>query len=261
MGYFKTDCYRAFFSARFYGAVAVVMAVSLVSALGYFGGCVINGFHYMSWRSTYVLVYAAAAIPFAGVFVEDGLHKFSYPSIARGNLKGYAWSKILTGFFSAALTVGIGSLLFCCMVHIRMPWNTLDGETLARYENYCCFGFLLKRGMFRLYFFCYALMRGLLAGILAVLSQWLSLYVENRLFAIALPMSAYYFLVNYLPRPFNIYELFEASVNIAGTPFLKIPCAMLASASAVLVMGFFVERKLERNLRGRDHGRGGNTDG
>ena len=148
-------------------------------------------------------------------------------------------------------------MVFCYAAHIRLPWNTLDAETIAIYGKYSCLGFLMEKNFMPCYFFCYSLMRGLLAGILAVLAQWLSLYAENQLFAVALPMSAYYFLVNYLPEPFNLYDFFDPAANVLGNLKLKIPSVLFVSAVSVLIIGIFMEKKLEKDI----FGKGGKSHG
>lgn len=252
MKYLKADSYRVISSWKFYVGILMSAFICLISAWGYYGGSVINGFHYMSWRSTYTLVYALAAVPFAGVFIEDEAHKFYNLFVLRGSLKKYVWSKVFVCFFSSVLVVGFGSLLCCFLVHIKLPWSNLDADRQGAYEMYTCFGFLLKQNLLPLYIFCYASMRGLLAGILSVLSQWLSLYAENQLFAVALPMSAYYFLINILPEPLNIYDIFEASVNMVDSVALKIPIALFVSAVSVLLLEYLIEKKLSKEILGRE---------
>lgn len=252
MNYLKTDIYRVISSWKFYGAVCITAFVCLISGWGYYGGAVINGFHYMNWRSTYTLVYALTAVPFAGVFIEDGEHKFYNLSVLRGNLRKYTWSKVLTCFFVSVLTAAFGTLLCCFIVHTKLPWSNFEPESIVEYKNYTCFGFLIGWDMIPLYIFCYASMRGLLAGILSVLSQWLSLYAENQLFAVALPMSAYYFLINILPEPLNIYDIFEASVNMVDSVALKIPIALFVSAVSVLLLEYLIEKKLSKEILGRE---------
>lgn len=252
MRYLKTDSYRVATSWQFYAGILMAAFASLISGWGYFGGSVVNGFHYMSWRSTYTLVYAFAAVPFAGAFIEDEVHKFGSLSVLRGSLKKYVWSKVLVCFVSSVLVVGLGVLLCCYLVHIQLPWNNLEAERRAGYEAYTCFGFLMKWDWMPAYFFCYAALRGFLAGILSVLSQWLSLYARNQLFAVALPMSAYYFLINYLPEPLNIYDIFDGAVNMVDSVALKIPIALLFSGVCVLLLEYLIEKKLSREILGRE---------
>lgn len=252
MKYLKTDSYRVITSWQFYVGILLAAFASLISGWGYFGGSVVNGFHYMSWRSTYIMVYAFAAIPFAGAFIEDEEHKFGSLSVLRGSLKKYVWSKVLVCFLSSLLVVSLGALLCCYVVHVRLPWNDLTAENIHEYGMYTCFGFLMEWNLMPLYFFCYAALRGFLAGILSVLSQWLSLYAQNKLFSVALPMSAYYFLVNFLPEPLNIYDIFEGAVNMVDSVALKIPIALLFSGVCVLLLEYLIEKKLSKEILGRE---------
>ena len=100
-------------------------------------------------------------------------------------------------------------------------------------------------------------MCGLLGGIFALLSAYLSLYERNRLFTICAPVIGVYFINNFLtdtlhlPDAANILAIFDAEQAIFEARWLNIAYAVVVALAAFLVIGALTEKKIEREIYGR----------
>ena len=160
--------------------------------------------------------------------------------------------------------VVLGVLLFVLILSFRYPLLSEKNAFLPDRLTWSNFGFLLHDGTALLYFICAAWMCGLLGGIFALLSAYLSLYERNRLFIICAPVIGVYFINNFLtdtlhlPDAANILAIFDAEQAIFEARWLNIAYAVVVALAAFLVIGALTEKKIEREIYGRksDEGTG-----
>lgn len=259
--YITMDIYRVLGSHDFYAGVLCVMFACWFCTYQMKDYDVYTMFTYISWQGTYTLIYAAAAISYASAFLEDAEHQFWNVSVLRGDLKSYVLSKVLVCFLSSVFTMGLGMTLFCCVWHMEKPWSRFAESDMEIIQNIDCFRDLMTPETILLYFICGALLRGLLAGILSLVSVYISLYVKNRLFTLTVPVVAYFFLVNYLitglglSDMFNVCYIFEPQGGIFADSIWQIPYALGISAVTVLIFAILIERKIHTEIRSEKKGK------
>lgn len=256
--YIKLDIRRWVTCRNFYIGIVGVMLACWFSSYKMSGYDVWNMFTYISWQSTYTLIYAAASISYASCFLEDSENKFWNVCILRGGQKEYVRAKVFVSFISAVLTVTVGMLLFCCIWHIKNPWISGVEQDLELVKEIDCFGFLMKKETIFVYFICCSFFRGLLAGILALIATFMSLYIKNYLFILTVPIILYYFLVNYLttglglPDMANICLIFDPEGGIFENSVTQIPYAFTLCIVMVILLERLMERKIHLEISGEE---------
>lgn len=201
INYLRTDFYRLVKSSQFYISVVGIFAVYMISSLQTIGmRNVIEIFWMVKFYSFTICIFAAGSFAFSNGLLEDIEHKFCYNCVLRGNLKDYVMAKVICCFVAAMLATMLGTTIYAVVLHFRLPFlASADDMTMINIiRQHDIFGcFIVEHGFF-LYFLCSGIMIGLLAGILSLVSMWLSLIAKNRMFAICFPVFGYYFSVNYL---------------------------------------------------------------
>ena len=252
--YLKTDFYRMITSWQFYAGILGIGVLYL------FGGYqakfitdVYISYFYNGWFSTAIMAYAFCSMSFSGCFIEDSEYRFWYLEVQKGNLKQYVWSKTLICFLSGVLTMIVGILLFAFMLRLYVPFYQ-EHSFLEEQRMMDNFGFLLYPNTILLYFICSAAFCGILGGIFALLSAFLSLYEKYRLFTICAPVIGFYFLENFLvsnlqlPALFNIWVIYGSGYSLFGNSCWNIAYGLLIAVAFVVVLGILIERKLKEEV-------------
>lgn len=246
--YLKTDFYRLLHSSTFYIATVSVLAVYLISTLQCMEiTSVVEMLWYIKFYSFIICLFAASSFAFSNSLLEDVEHKFCNVSVLRGNCKSYICSKVICCFGASMLAILLGTLFYSCLLHLRLPFYDLNNMTMTKIiREHDIFGSLISEGGFFLYFLCSGVMMGLLGGMLALVSMWLSLIAKNRMFAVCFPVIAYYFSVNYLTSLFGSDFVF---VNINGIYLYS--CYIFEDAPVLsfvyaLIFAFAVSMVLEK---------------
>lgn len=252
--YLKTDFYRMVTSWQFY---AGILGIGVLYLFGGYQAAFITdvyiSYFYNGWFSTAIMAYAFCSMSFSGCFIEDSEYQFWYLEVQKRNIKQYAWSKTLICFVSGVLTMIFGILLFVFMLHIRVPFYQ-EHSFIADQRTMDNFGELLYPETILLYFICSAAFCGVLGGIFALLSAFLSLYEKYRLFTICVPVIGFYFLENFLisnlkmPNFLNIWVIYGSGYSLFGNSFWNIVYGLLVAMFFVIVLGFLVERKLKEDI-------------
>lgn len=212
-----------------------------------------SAYLYNGMFSTYILCFAFCAMSFSGCFLEDGEYGFWNLSVQKGSLRQYVWSKVCTCFVSGVLTMVIGVSLFMLLLSVKVPLY-VDYSWLVFERPEDTFGFLLYENTIVLYFICSALKSGMLGGIFAVISAFLTLYERNRLFTISVPVVGYYFIENTistilkLPNIFNIWVIYSSGFSVFDNVWKDVIYAVLVAVLIIVVMEHFIERKLRREI-------------
>ena len=250
--YLKTDFNRLITSWQFYGGIVGVSFLYLLAGLqlGYVSD-VYSTYLFNGYYSTVILGYAFCAVPFSGCLIEDGEYDYWILQIQKGNLKEYVRSKVLTCFISGVLTMVFGVLLFALILWLRVPLFR-DSVNMDYIREADSFGFLIYPQTIMLYFACSAGVNGMLGGIFAAISAYLSLYEPHRILTISAPLAGFYFLENFLlgtlhlPEYFNIWVIYGAGFSMFGNTLLNV---IYALGIAIFFL-WTVEKLMCRKLRG-----------
>lgn len=254
--YLKTDVYRLISSKQFY--IGIIGMAVLYYASGFQFGFqeICASYICTKMTSVAILSYAFCAIPFSGCYVEDEENLFWYLTVQRGSIKKYAWSKVLVCFVGAVLAMVIGTAIFVLVLHIQYPMVMEDGAVGVQLREVDAFGFLLHGNTAFWYFICSAGMNGLLGGIFALLSAYLSLYEKNRLFTICTPVIGYYFLENFLTdvlhmsNAVNLEVIFSSDLSLFNNTVWDVFYALIVALIVLIGIGTLTVRKIEREIHG-----------
>lgn len=110
--YLKMDLYRVFTSAPFWlGVIGVYITMNLMAKVGQPAIDVISRYKVMKFQSVTIAIFAFSSFAYGNALREDQEHHFWQNEILRGDLKSYIWSKVLSGFLAADITVFAGQFL------------------------------------------------------------------------------------------------------------------------------------------------------
>lgn len=253
--YLKIDFYRLVTSHQFYIGIVGMAVLYYLASFQFVFFDVGTPYICIKMSSVAIIAYAFCAVPFSGCYIEDEENHFWYLAVQKGSIKKYAWSKTLICFFGAVLTMMIGVALFALIMQTQVPLFLDDGIIIDLREA-DAFGFLLYHDTAFFYFICSAGLNGLLGGIFALLSAYLSLYEKNRLFTICAPIIGYYFIENFLTETLNLPDLadleviFSSDLSLFDNVFLDVSYAVVAAAAALIIIGILTVRKIEREIHG-----------
>lgn len=255
--FLKADFYRLLTSGQFYIGILGIALVYLIC--GYQATYLVDvyaSYFYNGWFSTAIIIYAFCAVAFSGCFLEDSEHAFWYQIIQRGTIRKYVWSKVIVCFMGAVLVSVLGVLLFSLILRTQIPFVSEINPFIDVQREYDKFGFLLYPNRIVWYFLCASAMNGLLGGIFALLSAYLSLYEKNRIFTISAPVVGFYFLENFftnnlqLPDTFDIWCIFNSQINLFEKKWMDIVYAIGVSLVAVVILEKLTQRKIVREVYG-----------
>lgn len=253
--YLKTDFYRMISSRQFYIAIVGIAFLYYMSGFQFAFQDVCASYTYTKMLSIAILAYAFCAIPFSGCYVEDEENHFWYLAVQKGTIRKYVWSKVVVCFLGAVLSMILGVALFAGALHIRYPLVS-DNAIAVQLREVDAFGFLLYKDTAFLYFVCSAGMNGLLGGIFALLSAYLSLYEKNRLFTICIPIIGYYFFENFftntlnMPDSANLDVIFSSDLSLFQNTLLDVFYAVVIAVIALVMIGILTVKKIEREIYG-----------
>ena len=137
--------------------------------------------------SGFMVLYVFCILPFGLVFCEDLEHYFFRYQIVRGSVVQYVVSKTILIYLSSVLTMALGTGLFALLASGKRPW--FDGKVpTGDVFQEGAFGWLIEDGHVFLFILIYAIVLGFLAGTLSVLTAFISLFISNKVMAVALPV-------------------------------------------------------------------------
>lgn len=186
--YFRTDFRRIRKSWRFYGAVAGIVLVFFYSLEkrglrnsvleSYIASVNGSGIHIAA-------VFCAGA--FATSLCEDFEHRYVYYEVIRGDSKKYLFSRVLAIYLSAVLVMLAGTMIFCCISSLFVPWARVSDSVYNLALNGSYRGCILS-GHYLTYCLLFSLQLGMYMGILAVAASFLSLFTTNMGLILSFPI-------------------------------------------------------------------------
>lgn len=225
MGYLTCEFRRAFLSYKF---LIGIIGVAFAQILSIYKIAGINTSVYATYVSAvyfipYSLSFIFCTVPYAQSFCEDIEHGYIRQIALRKDLKFYIKTRVVFICLSSIVTMILGTLIFISIVHMKVPWLSKDDHLNQDFLAVIC----LKTDHYILYFILRAFFWGLLAGILAVLSAYLSLFWLNKLFVISIPFFVLYALIYFMRTLFknipqmDVALIFNPSYNAWGNKIIS----------------------------------------
>ncbi|MCI8873127.1 MAG: hypothetical protein HFH51_09790 [Lachnospiraceae bacterium] len=210
--YFFTDLYRLLTRKETYLSVAGV-ALTLFFAVGSWeelAESVIYTLLLSTYSAGFILSFVFCALPYGSVYSEELENNYIRYAVNRGGLMKYIISKNLVIFLSSVLAMGLGCLLFAVIVSFHLPW--IDAQTYETFISFCGYRDVLDNGNYVLWVALYGIQWGIFGGCLSLISSWLSLYISNKLFVLAMPALLYQIIVELGANTFRKNSLLDPRI-------------------------------------------------
>lgn len=242
---------RCFKGYRFILGILGVIGVFMLSLLDYKTEIrVINVFVDSFQTITFLIAIMFCSLPYAASLCEDLENNYYRPELTRHKLGIMILSKAVVIFFSAVLTMFIGSLIFAFLLGIRYKWDILEGyaDFLVDISD------MIKNNQLVLYVAVMAYKIGTLYGVLALLSTAISLFVKNKLIVYAAPAIIWYLIVDLSgkfpnkPMYLDIYIIFSLYDNVWNNEWLTLLWSNLVAIILALFLTVFIYIRFKRMI-------------
>lgn len=207
INYMCVDLRRAFLSLRFLLSVFILVFLFYLTTIQYSNECVVRLVSLLPVGGIGgMIIWSAAVIPYGTVYIDEKEYGYIKQVLLRGTKQSYLISKIITVFLSSFSVMFLG---FGCFILIKLFGGTfIDQATQELIES----SMGSKSGI------CFVIESGiqisLLAGVLAVIAFYVSLFTKKRMLIWALPvvfvyledMVVYRLLGQQLGRYLSLYD-------------------------------------------------------
>lgn len=245
------DMHRALCSIKFpisIGIVVLVLSVATLEGIAMTED-VLYVFSIVMYGMPAMIILIAGTFIYGDSLCLDVEHRYITSSILRSGTKSYVVSKIFV-VFAAVISICFGVVIYAFILHLFMPWTQLESNQYDFLMQSGSFRFLLKHNMFVLYFFMWGIQYGMLAGVLAVLSAYVSLFITNRMLVLATPFLCYYFidfaLAILFQEKYSLMSIYSASNNIMKNDVKSFILALGISCIFLVIIGYLIEKKIKK---------------
>ena len=255
--YMKSDIYRAFFSKKF------LIILLLISIIPFLAKADTQGFNFVNifcensifeffnesvfWSEIGILNFILIAYVYADCFCDDLSMKYSLYNISRGNISGYVLSKAMVVFFVSIITYAIGMLLFALesSMFFGFKWELYGGESTNQFlysiKNIDTFSGLISNGHYFTLYICMILLQALLYGLTSICSLMISLFIQNKLLVLCIPILVIT-IVNYILC--ILVEGYDGYKFVFSTEFFYMKSSFLALiqllGGTILIIGILI---------------------
>ncbi len=252
--YFLMDCKRSILSEKFLIGAVGCFFVLFFGAFSEFE-CGISAYYmyvYNMFGMPFLLTLTFGSLAYADCFCADLENNFIRQQVVRGSIFKYTISKIAAIIVSSMLTYMVGAFGYLLAMRIKFPWiHQMEKEEL------CERSVLTNHGHMLSYFALITIQYALLVALMAQLAAYVSLYINNRLMILTIPLMAYYSMM-YLGIGFFrstpsmrieyifIPEIFSPFSN----DLLCFLWALLVFAVISFIIGILIYKKIQRILGG-----------
>ncbi len=254
--YLKVDLLRAFVSWKFLiGVLGVAFVMYIASMEGIASDTNVT---YVVWLIVYGMLFMISlvfsAFPYSGCFCEDFEQKYAYSQIERGSLRNYAIAKTIAIMLVTATTMMLGVMFYVSLLHMKLPWFDEADAICQSALELGGFRAILQKGWYLAYFALFGFQYGVMAGILALLASYVSLYINNKLLTLSVPFMGFYLISYYSRALFGDYEkinllyVFNATFNVWNNDLISFGYAILVGLFFAVILGSLIFLKLKRKI-------------
>lgn len=245
----KSNFIRCFKGYRFTLGILGIISVFILSLLDYKNEIrVIHVFVDSFPTITFLLAIMFCSLPYAASLYEDLENNYYRQELARHKPGITILSKAVVIFFSAVLTMFIGSLIFTFLLGLRYEWGILEdyGDFLLDISD------MIKNNQLVLYVAVTAYKVGTLYGVLALLSTAISLFIRNKLIVYAAPAILWHLIVDISgkfqgkPLYLEIYCIFLPDYNVWNNEWLTLLWSNLVALILALFLTVFIYIRFKR---------------
>lgn len=199
-----------------------------------------------------IIIFIFCTCAYAPSLSEDLETHYLRYTIIRGNLRKYIISKVLVIFVSAVIIMTLGCILFAIIASFFGPWQ--DTDTAEFIINYGLYGWAINSGHILVWIALYSFQRGILAGILALSSTYLSLFVPNKMLVITGPALIYQVILECgygIYSKFSILDpiiIFNANYSTIKSDFMAFLWALTVGIISSLILVVAISKKIRGKL-------------
>lgn len=194
-----------------------------------------------------MILYVFCILPFGLVFCEDLEHQFFRYQIVREDVTRYVAGKTFLIYVSSVLTMVLGTGLFALLARTKRPWfdGTVPAEEIFQ-EG--AFGWLIAEGHVLLFMLIYAAALGFLAGTLSVMTAFLSLFISNKVMAVALPVCILQCWMQFVNHKYLSFYSFHLYTKIFPEDWQCVLLAFGISIVPVCLLALGITVKIKKRL-------------
>lgn len=249
----RTDLIRLFTTKRIFVAIIGIVFCFYFSVFKLIGVniSVIYVFTQSTLYIPFVLTYSLCSFVYAGVFCEDLENDFIKLCLLRENFNNYILSKTIIVYLSSILIMNLGSFLFVLSLRFQLPWIANQDPVFELIQQ-SGLRTILQSNDYLIYIVIFSSKLGLLGGNLSLISSYVSLDWNNKLFTYSIPFMIYCFII-YFCRDFfsrfsmfSIIKIFNSSYNLFNNNLLSFFWAILVS----FFIAFTLQIAIKIRLRG-----------
>ena len=236
--------------------------------LGVLGCILIMFFGSMEWMKTalsvfyvydllmsgmpFLIVLTFCALPYSGGFCDDLENKYIMQLLIRGNIRKYIASKIVTVVVSSISCYLLAASIYIGILHAKLTW--LHSEEMQNFDDG---NLLVQQGHYLGYLILMSLQFSLVTAVLSLLASYISLYINNRLLTLTVPLMAYYAVMYYGLRLFRgipwlniVFVYIPTQYRVGKDDGQSFLWAMFLAGIAILVLSIAIYKKVERRIWG-----------
>ncbi len=251
---FVTELYRLFTKKEAYlGMAGVALALFLsVGSWEDITDSVVYTMMLSTYNTGFLLAFVFCALPYGSVFCDDLEHHYIRYAVNRGGLWKYVTAKMAVIFLSSVWTMAAGCILFALACSLKLPW--LEEQTIRNVLFGGSYVGLLENGNYIGWAGLYGMQWGLFGGCLSLMSSYLSLFLSNKLFVLAMPVLLYQIIVEVGTNTFRKYSMLDPLLIFDGRyKLFSSDGAVLLWACAVglccyVIFCIAVYRKLKKRM-------------
>ncbi len=197
--------------------------------------------------NAFLLAIILCSIPYADSIREDVENNYYRFELIRNRLSTFVLSKVTVILISAILTMLVGTVLLCFLLVFRYEWGVSEDYRFILSEVSSVF----RSGNLVLYVLMSAYQTGVLCGILALLSAYISLFVRNKLMIYATPVIMWCLILDLLSKlpdqykVLDIYRVFTPTYNVWNDDLLSFIWLNVLGIALVVILYTAIYAKIK----------------
>jgi|GEM_PF-6879317 len=251
--YLKADFYRYFLGYKIFIYSFSITAILIFNIIK--ENTAERNILFNMWWSMYgmqvLLIMIICSITFSSSLKDDIRTVFIRQEILRGDRLSFSFARNISIFLSGLLTFFIGFITFILIQMIFLPWYDEGdsiylsaGRTGALHNLVLSYNFLI-------YSILFAILIGMLMGIVCLISGIVLLYVENSLIVYTLPALVYYFVTEYLNdifsnKMFNLNSIYSGTIRVYDSDIKSYIYAVLFSIAIIVISTIITNHRLKK---------------
>lgn len=253
---------RSVVTGRRFWISVILMSVLFIVLTGYYdseypGNDILYYLMMVDFDSTAVAAVSIAAFAYSCIYCQERKQKIQDYVILRFGLKKYIWVKTCVGFLAGFLVFFIGKFIFIFIYSWKAPLVIAGGSGFRQSVSEV-WGLrdLLLEGKYITYFVWMITVQSMRAGVISLVAQVLSLFVNEPMAIIGFPMMFNYIAYNYLdaimsvPNKFSWLCIYDPTNRCCSSDGIQLLYTSTYTGTVILLIGIISYIIIKRKLYG-----------